>query len=143
VAGRRTLVEGLKAKPKADRREEEAFVYGEAEESIPAKPKTAKRKAELKEQREGDGPAKPKPDPKEPRAAPTALPATNTPAATPPMPTFTGRVPITTRIRSDLATGLKRASLERQLSGETPNTVQDILEQALEPWLKEKGYLKE
>jgi hypothetical protein len=52
-------------------------------------------------------------------------------------------VPLTTRIRTDLATALKRASLERQLSGEKPNTVQDILEEALEPWLKGKGYLKE
>ena len=30
-----------------------------------------------------------------------------------------------------------------QLAGETPNTVQDILEQALDPWLKDHGYLKD
>lgn len=52
-----------------------------------------------------------------------------------------GRVPLTTRIRSDLAAALKRASLERQLEGVEPNTLQDILEESLEPWLKTNGYL--
>jgi hypothetical protein len=51
------------------------------------------------------------------------------------------RVPISTRIRADFATALKRASLERQLNGVEPNTLQDILEQAIEPWLKSNGYL--
>jgi hypothetical protein len=52
------------------------------------------------------------------------------------------RVPISTRMRSDYATALKRASLERQLSGIEPNALQDILEQAIEPWLRSNGYLK-
>lgn len=52
-----------------------------------------------------------------------------------------GRSPLTTRIRSDFATALKRASLERQLSGTTPNTLQEILEEALEPWLRAHGYV--
>jgi hypothetical protein len=51
------------------------------------------------------------------------------------------RVPLTTRVRSDFATALKRASLERQLGGVYPQTLQDILEQALEPWLRANGYL--
>jgi hypothetical protein len=53
----------------------------------------------------------------------------------------TGRVPLTTRIRGDYAAALKRASLERQLSGTKPNTLQDILEEALQPWLRANGYL--
>jgi hypothetical protein len=52
-----------------------------------------------------------------------------------------GRVGLTTRIRSDFAAALKRATLERKLAGVTPNAVQEILEQALEPWLKTNGYL--
>jgi hypothetical protein len=52
-----------------------------------------------------------------------------------------GRVPLTTRIRTDFGNALKRASLQRQLEGVEPNTVQDILEEALEPWLREHGYL--
>jgi hypothetical protein len=53
-----------------------------------------------------------------------------------------GRAPLTTRIRSDFGAALKRASLERQLSGTKPNTLQDILEEALEPWLRKNGYLQ-
>lgn len=51
------------------------------------------------------------------------------------------RLPITSRIRSDLAIALKRASLERQLAGDYPYELQEILEEALEPWLKTHGYL--
>lgn len=55
--------------------------------------------------------------------------------------TSTSRVPLTTRVRTDFSTALKRASLQRQLNGEFPNTLQDILEEALEPWLRANGYL--
>jgi hypothetical protein len=139
VAGRRTLVEGLKAKPKADRRKELAFVRGEPDTAETEEPKPSKPKAERKERPERTKATKSKPEPKEQREGeePTPTPA---PSAT---PAYTGRVPLTTRIRSDLATALKRASLERQLANEKPNTVQDILEEALEPWLKDKGYLKD
>ncbi|QEL14854.1 hypothetical protein [Limnoglobus roseus] len=51
------------------------------------------------------------------------------------------RAPFTTRIRADFAAAVKRASLERQLSGITPNTLQEILEEALEPWLRAHGYV--
>ena len=79
-----------------------------------------------------------------------APPATG--AGAPPAPDMTAevkqqttgsvvRVPLTTRIRSDFALALKRASLQRQLSGISPNTLQDILEEALEPWLRSNGYL--
>jgi hypothetical protein len=51
------------------------------------------------------------------------------------------RSPLTTRVRADFAAALKRASLERQLNGVFPQTVQDILEEALEPWLRRNGYL--
>lgn len=64
------------------------------------------------------------------------------PPPSPPTSTRQGRSPVSTRIRSDYAEALKRASLERQLKGETPYTVQDILEVALEPWLTQHGYLK-
>lgn len=52
------------------------------------------------------------------------------------------RLPITSRIRADMAVALKRASLERQLAGDYPYELQEILEEALEPWLKNHGYLK-
>lgn len=51
------------------------------------------------------------------------------------------RSPLSTRIRTDFAKALKHASLDRQLKGVEPYTISDILEQALEPWLKSNGYL--
>jgi hypothetical protein len=122
MTGRRTLLEGLKPRQKADRKKAEAFVFGEKEEPKPQarRPKTAPAKTG------GRGGEKPPPPP-----------------ATTELQALTGRVPLNSRIRPDMATALKRASLERQLSGELPNTIQDIVEQALEPWLKDKGYLKD
>lgn len=52
------------------------------------------------------------------------------------------RVPISTRIRAEYADALKRASLERQLQKVEPNTLQDILEEAIEPWLRSNGYIR-
>jgi len=52
-----------------------------------------------------------------------------------------GLIPVTVRLRPELAGALKRASLERQLNGETLFTQQDLVEQALEPWLRHQGYL--
>ena len=57
-----------------------------------------------------------------------------------PSPAAINRVPISTRLREDFAKALKRASLERQLQNIEPHTLQDILEEALEPWLKANGY---
>jgi hypothetical protein len=58
------------------------------------------------------------------------------------LPNSVNRVPLTTRVPSDFAAALKRASLQRQLDGVFPNTLQDILEEALEPWLRSNGYLR-
>jgi hypothetical protein len=72
----------------------------------------------------------------------------NNPAAEAPKPSpavasasVPERARLTTRIRADLAGALKRATLERKLANVTPNAVQEILEEALEPWLKTNGYL--
>ena len=56
--------------------------------------------------------------------------------------TVAARVPLSTRIRGDYSAALKRASLERQLAGILPNTLTDILEEAIEPWLRSNGYVK-
>jgi hypothetical protein len=60
------------------------------------------------------------------------------PSATTPV---IARTPLSTRIRTDYSKALKHASLDRQLKGVEPYTLCDILEQALEPWLKANGYL--
>ncbi|MBN8626907.1 MAG: hypothetical protein J0M17_15610 [Planctomycetes bacterium] len=62
-----------------------------------------------------------------------AIPSATTPVI--------ARTPLSTRIRTDYSKALKHASLDRQLKGVEPNTISDILEQALEPWLKANGYL--
>jgi hypothetical protein len=49
------------------------------------------------------------------------------------------RLPLTTRVRADMAVAFKRASLERKLADECANEIQEILEEALEPWLKKHG----
>jgi cell pole-organizing protein PopZ len=79
-------------------------------------------------------------DPPKATPAETAV-AHDVPAAKAQTGRSPSRVPLTTRIRSDFAAALKRASLERQLNGVHPNTLQDILEDALEPWLQRNGYL--
>ena len=48
---------------------------------------------------------------------------------------------LSTRIRPDFVALLKRASLERKLAGVQPNSLRDILEDAVGPWLKANGYL--
>ena len=52
-----------------------------------------------------------------------------------------GLIPVTVRLRPELAGALKRASLERQLAGEAVFTQQELVEEALEPWLRRCGYL--
>ncbi len=52
-----------------------------------------------------------------------------------------GLIPVTIRLRPEIAVGLKRASLELELEGEDVFTQQDLVENALEPWLRENGFL--
>ena len=56
-------------------------------------------------------------------------------------PKMTGRVPVTARCRVEIASLLKRVSLQREMDGVEPHYVQDIVEQALVNWLTEKGYM--
>ena len=77
----------------------------------------------------------------EPPSSPTTAPAAPQEAGEV-MPQFKGRVPLTTRCRPELASALKRASLQRQLSGAKPDRMQDILEAALEDWLGRHGYMQ-
>ncbi len=52
-----------------------------------------------------------------------------------------GLIPVTVRLRPELAGALKRASLERQLTGDELFTQQDIVQSVLEPWLRQQGFL--
>ena len=117
---RRSLVEGLKANPEIQKIEE-AFVFG------------ANRKQDT---------------PSHPIAQPIVPHESEAPEAPSPpidrsiLPQMAGRVPVTTRCRPEVASALKRASLQRQLAGAEPYYVQDIMEQALEQWLRQHGYVE-
>jgi hypothetical protein len=111
MATRRPLVEGLKTDNAVDRSLEEEFVYNGGPKSEAA--------------------TKPQP----------TAPASESGAGKGRAESSAGRVPLTVRFRADYAAALKRASLERQLQGVLPNTLQDILEEALEPWLRSHGCL--
>jgi hypothetical protein len=50
-------------------------------------------------------------------------------------------IPVTVRLRPEIASALKRASLERQLNGIETYTQQDIVEEALLPWLQAEGLI--
>jgi len=108
---RRSLVEAITPPTGVDASLEKKFVFGPDTKSVPLAPAAPPTPAA--EGREGKGQST----------------------------TSIGREPLTTRIRTDYSKALKRASLERQLEAITPNTIQDILEEALEPWLRSNGYL--
>lgn len=81
--------------------------------------------------------------------APAATPPPKPPAAKrpevqsgPPRLLATLLVPVTVRLRPEVASALKRASLERQLNGVETYTQQDIVEEALLPWLRAEGLLE-
>lgn len=50
-------------------------------------------------------------------------------------------VPLTTRLQPTTAAALKRAGLEQKLRGQTPSTVQEIAEEAIQDWLRDYGFL--
>lgn len=51
-----------------------------------------------------------------------------------------GLIPITVRLRPEIAGALKRASLERQLAAAEFFSQQEIVERALAAWLHENGH---
>jgi outer membrane biosynthesis protein TonB len=124
---RRSLSEGIKV---ANEKEEE-FIYG------PKRKPAAKQDLTEEQSKKTKAPSKKtvtenKPQKQEEETPPVAEAAVAQPASL---------ARLTSRVRPDLANALKEASLKRQLAKEKPNTIQDILEEALEPWLKSHGYL--
>lgn len=111
MAERRLLIEGLNPKPSIERSLEHGFVF---QEKAPATEPASMTAGQVPE---------------------------SSPAASERATQLGNRAPLTTRLRSDFAAALKRASLERQLQGTDPHTVQEILEAALEPWLRANGYV--
>lgn len=131
---RRSLVEGLKADPELEKLER-AFVHGHAPSSFATQPPVVTGPTkELEVEVESPAQAIVAEAAKE-LAAKEGTPDSRI------LPQMHGRVPVTTRCRPEVASALKRASLKRQLAGSEPYYVQDIMEQALEHWLRERGYV--
>ena len=107
---RRSLVEGVKESSKLTP-EAEQFVYGDKRSPDPTT--------------ESD------------KSKPSVTAATS---AAPILPHMTGRISVSARCRPEVASAIKRVSLQRQLAGIEPYTSQDIMEQALERWLEFNGY---
>jgi len=132
MAERRPLSAGVLAVPNADPEQVRSFITQEPRREPPAADSAAEEKAIV-------------------RIAPP-LPAKPAAEAKPPPPRLKKRrasgiqpvapVPVTVRLRPEVAGGLKRASLERQLVGEELFTQQDLVESLLEPWLREQGFLE-
>jgi hypothetical protein len=130
MAERRALIDELSKGEGIDPALAEEFIYNE-------KPrKLAAYKADLGEPAQQP----PKETPAPPILPPSVVAAAQV-STTSPL-TGVGRVPVGARVRTELAAALKRASLERQLQGIQPNSVQDILEECLELWLHKHGLLK-
>ncbi len=51
-------------------------------------------------------------------------------------------VPLTTRLQAETADALRRAHLEQRLRRQTPDTVQEIVEEGVARLLREMGYLR-
>ena len=129
MSNRRALIAGIKPDEHIDIDLAERFIDG---------PKS----------RRAGKPAAPEPIAPQPAAkeAPPQPPVVKSypvvPASQPSPMMGVGRTPVGARVRTDLATALKRASLERQLNGIQPCSVQDILEESIELWLLKHGHLK-
>ena len=123
---RRSLVEGLNQDPEL-KQLEDAFVFG------------AKRKSESI----GD-PVSPKAaQPVEPSITSAVRQNQHQPEQRILPQMMSGRIPVTTRCRPEVASALKRASLQRQLDGLEPHFVQDIMEEAVENWLRDHRYISD
>ena len=127
MAERRALIEGLADAENIDADLAEEFIYNgkprQAAKSSAAPPEATKPATE-------ETPAPP--------PLPQSVVAAAQVSATSPL-TGVGRVPVGARVRTELAAALKRASLERQLQGIQPNSVQEIIEESLELWLLKHG----
>ena len=55
------------------------------------------------------------------------------------LPQMVGRKSLTIKLHPQVASDLKRLSLERQLNGIDPHTMQDMAEEAITAWLRKNS----
>src|SRR4051794_11320149 len=126
---RRSLAVGLSKIENADPTAVEAFIR---QESAPAERPARNVLAAVPEPPEERPPAEESDVRRSARPHRRARPAPLLPV---------GLIPVTVRLRPEVASALKRASLERQLAGIEIHTQQQLVEEALLPWLTAEGVL--
>jgi hypothetical protein len=129
---RMSLVEGM-------RRDEEELDVSVAENFVKfgnAQPKpktTSEQTAEPKKTLYATNLPPVEPPPPQPKRTPKA--SKQSAVITP------GLISVNVRVRPEIATALQTATLQRQLQGIEPSSKREIVEEALEPWLRDNGYL--
>jgi hypothetical protein len=134
MVSRRSLIAGLNPDENIDPDEAENFIAGRDPRQRTISSGAVAASSPIVEPRP---PAAEQP----PSPQPLASSSTSVAAVAPSPLAGVGRVPIGARVRTDLAVALKRASLERQLTGREPFAIQDILEDAITMWLLKNGHL--
>lgn len=133
MAERRPLAAAVNQFARADPEQVRAFISQESDE------KSSSSRREAEETRRVDSEARSSARTRESRALTESGSSRSKRGANRLQPV--GLIPVTVRLRPEIAGGLKRASLERQLSGDEIFTQQEIVETVLEPWLASNGYL--
>jgi hypothetical protein len=130
----RLLIQGIKPEEEIDPDMAEDFIAGRKPRKQPKPSQPASQAIDTTTME--TPPLPPEPPPDQPSAQPSAARPQPAAATAAPDPLLgVGRVLVGARVRTELAAALKRASLERQLQGIEPNSVQDILEESIELWL--------
>lgn len=128
MAERRPLAAAVNSFANADPEQVRAFITQEPRRETPAVPEENDSPREGEKGRGLNASTRRTTTSRSPRKKPTRLQPV-------------GLIPVTIRLRPEIAGALKRASLERQLAGEETYTQQELVESALEPWLIEEGYI--
>ena len=146
MAERRSLVSGIEEIGGVDPETARAFIVQERPKAEPRPSpvrvvpdpvsEEAEDVTEAEAEDDGGGERKASPAPAKRASKPAAQKKTHTQRLL-----ATLLVPVTVRLRPEIASALKQASLQRQLNGIETFTQQDIVEEALLPWLQAEGLL--
>ena len=137
MAERRSLVSGIEEIGGVDPETARAFIVQERPKAEPKPSPVRVVPAPVVEaEDDGGGERKASPAPAKRASKPAAQKKTHTQRLL-----ATLLVPVTVRLRPEIASALKQASLQRQLNGIETFTQQDIVEEALVPWLQAEGLL--
>lgn len=134
MAERRSINEALNLTP-------EKLAFIKQDPRLEAVKEQDVKTIDLEKSEEIKEPSKVQPEPVVTKAAPRRQSRRSKRAAVQPSLSAGALVPLTTRLQPETADALRRAYLERKLDGFTNATQQEIVEEALQAWLVNEGYL--